>query len=91
MKKIIVLFFIFTAPYTFAEEITIKVNGMVCSMCAQGIQKKFSKLSEVKNLSVDLDTKIVSVTTKDGQSVNDTTIKEIISEAGYNVQSIERK
>lgn len=91
MKKCLFLMLIFMTPVSFAEQITIKVNGMVCSMCAQGIQKKFSKLTEVKDMNVNLDTKIVSISTKNDQTVSDAKIKEIINEAGYNVQSIERK
>lgn len=85
----VVLFLI--SSQVFAGEITVKVSGMVCSMCAQGIQKKFSKLPEVKDLKVDLDSKVVSINTKEGQNVADSKIKELITEAGYNVASIERK
>ena len=42
-------------------------------------------------LTVDLDSKVVSINTKDGQDVTDAQIKELITEAGYNVASIERK
>lgn len=91
MKQAIVLALIVFSPLTFAKEISVKVSGMVCSMCAQGIQKKFSKLPEVKDIKVDLDTKVVSITTKDNLDVRDGKIKELITEAGYNVASIERK
>ncbi|HXH74673.1 MAG TPA: heavy-metal-associated domain-containing protein [Bacteriovoracaceae bacterium] len=91
MKKIIVLSLFLLSTSVFATEITVKVSGMVCSMCAQGIQKKFSKLPAVKDLKVDLDSKVVSINTKDGQNVTDAQIKELITEAGYNVASIERK
>lgn len=51
----------------------------------------FAKLPEVKVIKVDLDSKVVSVTTKDDSDVADSKIKELITEAGYNVASIERK
>ncbi len=91
MKKFLVCILIVLSPAAFAKEITVKVSGMVCSMCAQGIQKKFSKIPEVKEIKVDLDTKIVSIVTKDDLDVQDAKIKELITEAGYNVASIERK
>lgn len=91
MKKIIMLSLCLLSPTLYAGEITVKVNGMVCSMCAQGIQKKFSKISEVKDIKVDLDTKVVSIVTKDDKDLKDSKIKEIITEAGYNVATIERK
>lgn len=91
MKKTLVIALMLTTQMALANEILVKVNGMVCSMCAQGIQKKFSKLSEVKEIKVDLDTKIVLITTKENQNVLDSKIEELITEAGYNVTSIERK
>lgn len=73
-----------------AAEVNVKVSGMVCSMCAQGIQKKFSTLPGIKNLKVDLDKKFVKFETGD-QEVTDETITKLITEAGYNVAAIERK
>lgn len=75
----------------FAEEINVKVNGMVCSMCAQGIQKKFKALPEVKSLEVDLDKKFVKIQSQDNAKISDETITNLIKEAGYNVERIERK
>jgi mercuric ion binding protein len=91
MKKLIVLALCILSPAVFAKDITVKVNGMVCSMCAQGIQKKFSKIPEVQTIKVDLDSKVVSIVTKENQDLEDSKIKEIITEAGYNVATIERK
>lgn len=91
MKKGLFVVLFLVSSQVFAGEITVKVSGMVCSMCAQGIQKKFSKLPEVKDLKVDLDSKVVSINTKEGKSLADSKIKELITEAGYNVASIERK
>jgi mercuric ion binding protein len=75
----------------FADEISVKVQGMVCSMCAQGIKKKFSEIKEVKTIDVNLDQKVVSILTEEGKNIDDKTIKKIITEAGYNVANIERK
>jgi copper chaperone CopZ len=91
VKKILLMAIIVFSPTAFTKEISVKVSGMVCSMCAQGIQKKFSKISEVKEIKVDLDSKIVTITTKDDLDIQDSKIKELITEAGYNVASIERK
>lgn len=90
MKKIMFLALLLTSQ-AFASEINVKVQGMVCSMCAQGIKKKFSAIKEVKGINVNLDQKIVNITTIDGQDVPDEQIKKIITEAGYNVANIERK
>lgn len=76
---------------SFAEEINVKVNGMVCSMCAQGIQKKFKTLPEVKSLDVDMDKKVVKIISQDNTKLSDETITNLIKEAGYHVERIERK
>jgi len=91
MKKMFILSFLFLSSTVFAKDIAVTVNGMVCSLCAQGIQKKFKSMDEVKEIKVDLDKKIVLISTKDDKDINDSTIKEIITEAGYNVSNIERK
>ena len=90
MKRLLVgLLLLGTNVY--AGEVTVKVQGMVCSMCAQGIKKKFSSIKEVKTINVDLDKKFVTIVTNDGQDINNEQIKKIITEAGYNVANIERK
>jgi copper chaperone CopZ len=74
-----------------AGEVRVKIKGMVCSLCAQGIQKKISPLPEVKELSVKMDEKLVIILERDGKSISDEVIKNLISEAGYYVADIERK
>jgi len=39
---------------------------MVCAFCATGIEKTFRKQPEVATVKVDLQTKLVSITTKPG-------------------------
>lgn len=91
MKNIFLIVIFCFSNFVYAKDISVKVSGMVCAMCAQGIQKKFKKLSEVKTIKVDLDTKVVSIQTKEEKDINDDIIKKLIIEAGYNVTSIERK
>lgn len=90
MKKMLIMCLLMSAT-AFGKDITIKVNGMVCSLCAQGIEKKFKDVSEVINIKVDLGNKVVHLSTKDDQDVDDSRITKIITGAGYNVASIERK
>ncbi|MBL7665180.1 MAG: heavy-metal-associated domain-containing protein [Bacteriovoracaceae bacterium] len=91
MKKTILIMLCTFSLSAFAGEITVKVSGMVCSLCAQGIKKKYSEIEAVKEVKVNLDTKLVHIQTKDGMDVSDTQINNLIKEAGYNVVSIERK
>lgn len=91
MKNLLLPLLLLASVNSFAGSIEVKVNGMVCSMCAQGIQKKFKAHPEVNQLKVDLDNKVVMIHTHEGQDLADETITKLITEAGYNVASIERK
>lgn len=91
MKKIVLVILMAVSLSALAEELEVKVNGMVCSMCAQGIEKKFNSEPSVKSLKVNMDEKLVTIHTHEGQSLADETIKKLISEAGYNVAKISRK
>lgn len=73
-----------------AKPVTVQVKGMVCAFCAQGIEKKFKALSEVKTVKVSLETKKVDLETRDGQDVSDERIRAIVTDAGYEVLKIER-
>lgn len=91
MKILMVVTLLALTSSAFAGQLEVKVSGMVCSMCAQGIQKKFSKLPEVKELNVDMDKKIVLITTHEGRDVSNQAVTKLITEAGYNVEGIQRK
>lgn len=90
-KKLAIAALLMLSPLaTSAQPITIQVKGMVCSFCAQGIEKKFKSMSEVKTISVNMETKLVYLDTKDGQDISDEKLKSIITDSGYEVVKIER-
>ncbi len=65
------------------------VNGMVCAFCAQGIEKRLSKLPATQAVHVDLKKKIVAVEAKEGQTLDPKVITAEIVEAGYDVTKME--
>lgn len=71
------------------QTIQAKVNGMVCAFCAQGIEKKMRGLSQTKDVYVNLKQRIVAVELKDGQTLSENTVKDLIKDAGYDVTAIE--
>jgi mercuric ion binding protein len=73
-----------------ADTIKAKVNGMVCGFCATGIEKTFKAQPEVKAVNVDLEHKLVTVSMKEGQTLDDAKLKKLITNAGYTVVSVER-
>lgn len=72
-----------------AAQIKVTVQGMVCSFCAQGIEKKFKANPAVASVQVDLKQKFVLVTTKEGTTLDDATVRKIITDAGYKVTTVE--
>lgn len=72
-----------------AESVKATVNGMVCSFCAQGIEKTLLKMPQTKAVFVDLKKKVVAVEAKDGQTLDNKKIAAEIKEAGYDVVKLE--
>jgi len=85
----IIIFFGLTAAIS-ADTIRATVNGMVCGFCATGIEKTFKAQPGVKTVTVDLQNRLVTVATKEGQTIDDTKLRKLIGNAGYSVVSIDR-
>lgn len=76
---------------SYADTIHAGVNGMVCAFCATGVEKSFKAQPSVETVKVDLEKKLVTIKTKDGQDIDDGTVKKIITDAGYTVTEIKRE
>lgn len=94
MKKLILIISLFFISQTAiaAEECTaeVKVNGLVCDFCAQALEKVFGKREEVAGIHVNLDNGFVHVTFNEGKSIDDATLKSLITDSGYNITGIDR-
>lgn len=75
----------------YAETIKASVNGLVCAFCATAIEKTFKAQPAVETVKVDLETKLVTITTKEGQNLDDETVKKLIMDAGYAITNIVRE
>lgn len=73
-----------------AATIEMKVNGLVCSFCAQGIEKTLRKNPATVDVVVSLENRLVAVATHDGQDIADATLTKALRDAGYDVKSIAR-
>jgi copper chaperone CopZ len=69
-------------PVTYTD---VKVNGLVCDFCATALEKVFSRKEEVSGIKVDLDHGNVVVNFKEGKTIADSELKELITNAGYDV------
>lgn len=74
-----------------AETIHVGVNGLICAFCAAGIEHNFGNDKAVKTVEVDLDNKMVTLTTDAPHTISDDQIKEVIADSGFTVTSIHRQ
>jgi copper chaperone CopZ len=63
-------------------ELIVEVPGMTCGHCEAAVKAEVGKLASVGEVSVDLATKLVTVT---GQHLDLQAITTAIDEAGYEV------
>jgi len=73
-----------------AATIEMKVNGLVCGFCAQGIEKTLRKNPATTDVFVSLENKLVAIAVKDGQDIADTELRKALTDAGYTVKEIQR-
>jgi copper chaperone CopZ len=73
-----------------ANTIEMKVNGLVCAFCARGIEKTFHKNPAVEDVVVSLEDRLVAVQTKEGTDISDQELRTTLTDAGYDIKSIER-
>jgi copper chaperone CopZ len=89
-KTILAMVLLAASAAAGAATIEMKVNGLVCAFCAQGIEKTLKTKPAVDEVIVSLKRKMVVVTTKKDQDVKDEELKKALTESGYEVKSIAR-
>ncbi len=73
-----------------ADTIEMKVNGLVCGFCAQGIEKTLRRNPATVDVVVSLENRLVAVATREGQDISDGELTTALKNAGYDVKSIAR-
>jgi copper chaperone CopZ len=73
-----------------AGTIEMKVYGLVCGFCAQGIEKTLRKNPATSDVIVSLEDKLVAIGTKEGQDISDAELTRALTDAGYDVKGIAR-
>lgn len=73
-----------------AGTIEMKVNGLVCAFCAQGIEKTLKAYPATADVVVSLENRLVAVSTKEGQDIPDAELTKALTDAGYTVKAIAR-
>nr|WP_300003720.1 heavy metal-associated domain-containing protein [Tissierella sp.] len=65
---------------------TLKIEGMTCSHCEKAVKEALREIPEVLDAWVNLEEGTAEV---EGSNLVDSTLKEAIDEAGYQVISID--
>ena len=89
MRKFVITVMVLFSLNSYAVTQKIEVLGMVCAFCAQGLEKSFKSEENVKDVFVSLENYFVLIESKDGKELNESLIKTIITEAGYDINKIE--
>jgi copper chaperone CopZ len=74
----------------YAEDrlVQIRVDGLACSYCAYGIEKKLMKLKGVKHVDIDLPNGLVLVTGSDDLKLDPEKLRQLFEDAGFTFRAI---
>src|SRR6201991_3606166 len=92
MKKSIIAAVMLTLATfgAYAGTIEMKVYGLVCGFCAQGIEKTLRKNAATADVVVSLENRLVAVVTREGTDIGDDVLRQALTNAGYDVKAISR-
>lgn len=79
-----------TAVAETPRSIEVKVNGLVCAFCAQGITSAFSKEEAAQDVFVSLEDQFVAIELRPEMDMEDEYVRQMLIDAGYDVVAIER-
>lgn len=78
-------------PTPTAQLVTVKVNGLVCDFCARSIEAMMRKRADVERVHVDLGKGEVHLGLRANSTLDDATLRKLVTDSGYAVTSIERQ
>ena len=90
MKKLLICAIALIVGTANAGTIEMKVYGLVCGFCAQGIEKTLRKNPATADVIVSLEHKLVAIATRDGADISDAELTKALTDAGYDVKGITR-
>jgi copper chaperone CopZ len=91
MKRTLMLLILaLTSAIAVADTIEMKVYGLVCAFCAQGIEKTLRKNPATEDVVVSLERQLVAVATHPGADIPDADLTKALTDAGYDVKGIAR-
>ena len=68
------------------NQVRLRVDGLACSFCAYGLEKKLKKLDGVKKVTVALNKGMVALEGKEGHSISFSKIETLVKDAGFTLR-----
>lgn len=72
------------------DSLRLEVDGMVCSLCAYGVERRLKKIEHVERVTVELDSALVVLTLRRGAAVSDSVLTAEVRRAGFALRGITR-
>jgi len=90
-RTVIALALILVATGVLATPVSyqLRVDGLSCPFCAYGIEKKLGALEGVQSVETNIKDGVVIVTMKNGVTLDETTAKKAVKEAGFSLRKLE--
>lgn len=85
MKKFLFAALLLLPMAASAETATLHVKGMDCAFCAQKIEASLRENAAVKNVTVDVETGLVTV---EGDTLPQAALRQAVIDAGYEVTDL---
>ncbi len=74
--------------YAEVEKVVIIINGMACPVCAYGVEKKLKSVKGVKDIEIDIQNGLATLTAKEGQSIEISQVPQAIEDSGFRPDKI---
>lgn len=68
----------------------LRVDGMTCSLCAMKVSHALKKIDGVDSVDVDVDNGLVKTCVKEGVTLNDKQISDVLLAKGYTYRGMEK-
>ncbi len=69
---------------------TLYADGLACPFCAYGIEKQLSSVDGVAAVETDLKTGTVTITMRDGATLDEPVARKAVAAAGFTLRGFER-
>ncbi len=78
-----------TAALAAGPQYRLRVDGLACPFCAYGIEKKLHEVKGVDKVDTDIASETVTVTMKDGQTLDRAAAEKAVKAAGFSLHGMQ--